>query len=126
MHVDRGSSLQLEIQLQWGGGNNEREYLIEWVLARISALQAMSRETINILDREGSSGNSTICLPRGVREPVLSRAPVIHSWYMEFRILSYSNHEFIYHVMPQLEQEKRYFCRIRYVDYLNISHVIVE
>lgn len=57
-------------------------------LTRISALQPMSRETINILDREGSRGNSTICLPRGVRDPVLSRAPVIHSWYIEFRILS--------------------------------------
>ena len=53
-----------------------------------SSLHSISTATINILDRAGSRGNSTIWRPRGVRLPVLSKAPRIHSWYMEFKILS--------------------------------------
>ena len=44
---------------------------------------------MSIFERAGSRGNSTICLPRGVSVPVLSSAPRIHSWYIEFRILSW-------------------------------------
>ena len=53
-----------------------------------SSLHSISTATINILDRAGSRGNSTIWRPRGVRLPVLSKAPKIHSWYIEFKILS--------------------------------------
>ena len=44
---------------------------------------------MSIFERAGSRGNSTICLPRGVSVPVLSSAPRIHSWYIEFKILSW-------------------------------------
>lgn len=54
-----------------------------------SSLQSISTAMITILDRAGSKGNSTIWRPRGVRLPVLSSAPKIHSWYMEFKMLSY-------------------------------------
>lgn len=53
-----------------------------------SSLQSISTAMITILDRAGSNGNSTIWRPRGVRLPVLSSAPKIHSWYMEFKMLS--------------------------------------
>ena len=57
-------------------------------LTKASALQPISRDLINIFERAGSRGNSTMFLPNGFREPVLSRAPRIQSWYMELRILS--------------------------------------
>ena len=38
-------------------------------MMRMSALQAMSQDTISILDRAGSRGNSTIRRPVGVKEP---------------------------------------------------------
>uniref|UniRef100_A0A1I8JLB4 DUF4537 domain-containing protein n=1 Tax=Macrostomum lignano TaxID=282301 RepID=A0A1I8JLB4_9PLAT len=48
----------------------------------------ISMLVMSILDRAGSSGNSTICLPSRVRPPVLSKAPSSHNWYMDCRILS--------------------------------------
>lgn len=44
---------------------------------------------INILLKGGSNGYSTIFLPNSVRFPVLSKAPKIQSWYIEFSIVSY-------------------------------------
>lgn len=38
-------------------------------MMRMSALQPMSHDTISILDRAGSRGNSTMSRPVGVREP---------------------------------------------------------
>ncbi len=58
------------------------------LLTRISALHSISVETMSILERAGSKGNSTMLRPRGVREPVLSSAPSTHSWYIEFKMLS--------------------------------------
>lgn len=38
-------------------------------MIRMSALQPMSQDTISILERAGSRGNSTIRRPVGVKEP---------------------------------------------------------
>lgn len=38
-------------------------------MIRMSALQAMSQDTISILESAGSRGNSTIRRPVGVKEP---------------------------------------------------------
>ena len=38
-------------------------------MMRMSALQPMSHDTISILDRAGSRGNSTMRRPVGVNEP---------------------------------------------------------
>lgn len=38
-------------------------------MMRMSALQPMSQDTISIFERAGSSGNSTIRRPVGVRAP---------------------------------------------------------
>ncbi|RNA01389.1 hypothetical protein BpHYR1_007790 [Brachionus plicatilis] len=54
----------------------------------ISALQPIEPATMTIFDMAGSSGNSTICLPNSVSSPVLSKAPNIQSWYIEFIMLS--------------------------------------
>ena len=58
-------------------------------LTRTSSLHSISADTSNILASEGSSGNSTIFLPLLVSEPVLSMAPSVHSWYMDWRMLSW-------------------------------------
>jgi hypothetical protein len=58
-------------------------------MIRISAEQPIWHETISIWHCGGSNGNSAICRPSGVRVPVWSRAPRIHSWYREFKILSW-------------------------------------
>ncbi|RHN67197.1 hypothetical protein MtrunA17_Chr3g0100141 [Medicago truncatula] len=42
----------------------------------------------SILASGGSSGNSTIFQPSSVNLPALLRAPNIHNWYIELRILS--------------------------------------
>lgn len=42
-------------------------------MMRMSALQPMSQDTISILDRAGSKGNSTINRPVGVRAPERER-----------------------------------------------------
>ena len=62
-------------------------------LTSVSSLQPMSTAIINILDKAGSNGNSTICRPKGFRLPVLSSAPRIHNWYIEFKMLSYSSNK---------------------------------
>ena len=53
-----------------------------------SSVHSNYSEIISIFERGGSNGNSTIFLPRVVRLPVLSKAPRIHNWYIEFKILS--------------------------------------
>ena len=58
-------------------------------LTNISALHSISSDLINIFERAGSRGNSTMFLPSGVSEPVLSRAPSTHNWYIEFNMLSW-------------------------------------
>ena len=60
---------------------------------RTSALHSMSTETMSILERAGSRGNSIIWRPREVRPPVSSRAPSTHSWNMELRMLSCQEEE---------------------------------
>lgn len=62
---------------------------VKGFLTSDSSLQSISTAIITILDRAGSNGNSTIWRPRRVRLPVLSSAPKIHNWYMEFKMLSY-------------------------------------
>lgn len=42
---------------------------------RISALQPMSQDTISILERAGSRGNSTIRRPVGVKAPEEAQKP---------------------------------------------------
>ena len=59
-------------------------------MMRMSELHFISTEAISILERAGSSGNSTIWRPRVVSDPVLSSAPRVHNWYMEFNIFSLS------------------------------------
>ena len=54
----------------------------------MSRLHSISSEIISILDKDGSSGNSTIFRPNFVNWPVLSKAPSIHNWYMELSKLS--------------------------------------
>jgi len=49
-------------------------------MTRMSRLQPISSEIINILLSDGSSGNSTILRPSVVSLPVLSSAPRIHNW----------------------------------------------
>ena len=67
----------------------DKAFLAEFELrTKMSSLHCISTATISILERAGSSGNSTMWRPSGVRLPVLSRAPRIHNWYIEFRILS--------------------------------------
>ena len=58
-------------------------------ITRISVLHPISVDTMSILESAGSSGNSSMFLPSGVNEPVLSRAPRTHNWYIEFIMLSY-------------------------------------
>jgi len=68
--------------------------LVDWQAhthTSISALQPISVDTINILDKAGSRGNSSMLRPSGVSDPVLSSAPRTHSWYMEFIILSFTH-----------------------------------
>lgn len=48
-------------------------------MMRISKLQPISSEMINILLSDGSNGNSTIFRPKVVNLPVLSKAPSIHN-----------------------------------------------
>jgi len=48
-------------------------------MTRMSRLQPISSEIINILLSDGSSGNSTILRPSVVSLPVLSSAPRIHN-----------------------------------------------
>ena len=64
-----------------------------FLLTRTSELHCISTDTMSIFDSAGSRGNSTICRPTAVRPPVLSRAPSIHSWYMELRMLSWMEEE---------------------------------
>ena len=45
----------------------------------ISALHPISVDMISILDKAGSSGNSSMLRPSGVSVPVLSNAPRTHS-----------------------------------------------
>jgi len=70
------------------------DQLVDWQAhthTSISALQPISVDTINILDKAGSRGNSSMLRPSGVSDPVLSSAPRTHSWYMEFIILSFTH-----------------------------------
>jgi hypothetical protein len=57
-------------------------------MMRQSALHFISTDAINIFERAGSNGNSTICRPSGVKAPVFSRAPRVHSWNIEFNMFS--------------------------------------
>lgn len=46
-------------------------------MMRISALQPMSQDTISILDKAGSRGNSTIIRPVGVKAPESTKEDMI-------------------------------------------------
>lgn len=46
-------------------------------MMRISALQPMSQDTISILDKAGSRGNSTIIRPVDVKAPENTKADII-------------------------------------------------
>lgn len=48
-------------------------------MMRMSALQLMSQDTISILDRAGSRGNSTMSRPVGVRAPETDTKENTHS-----------------------------------------------
>lgn len=60
-------------------------------MMRTSALQPISADTMSMWHWGGSRGNSAIWRPSGVRAPVPSKAPRIHSWYMELRMVSYGD-----------------------------------
>jgi hypothetical protein len=57
----------------------KKKIKIKIKLTSISLLQPNPTDVINICDNAGSSGNSTICRPNCVNEPVLSNAPNIHN-----------------------------------------------
>ena len=53
-----------------------------------SSLHPIATDISSSLLMAGSSGNSTICLPRGDRAPILSNAPVGYNHFVTFETLT--------------------------------------